>query len=87
VVRQSFGRFRGCYEDGLRSNPSLEGRVTARFVIGRDGAVSAVRSGGTDLPDERVVSCILRTYTTLSFPAPKDGIVTVSYPLLFSPAA
>ena len=87
VVRQSFGRFRGCYEDGLRTNPTLEGRVTARFVIARDGSVATVQSGGTDLPDPRVVSCVLRAYSSLTFPSPKNGIVRVTYPLAFSPAA
>ncbi|HEX4334813.1 MAG TPA: AgmX/PglI C-terminal domain-containing protein [Polyangiaceae bacterium] len=87
VVRQNFGRFRGCYEDGLRTNPNLEGRVTARFVISRDGSVGAVQSGGSDLPDARVVSCVLRAYSSITFPSPKDGIVTVTYPLAFSPSA
>jgi len=87
VVRQSFGRFRGCYEEGLRTNPNLEGRVTARFVIARDGSVASVQSGGTDLPDAKVVACVLRNYQALSFPSPGDGIVTVTYPLMFSPSA
>jgi hypothetical protein len=87
VVRQSFGRFRGCYEDGLRTNPGLEGRVTARFVISRDGSVGAVQSGGSDLPDAHVVACVLRTYSSLTFPSPGQGIVTVTYPLSFSPSA
>ena len=42
IVRQNFGRFRLCYENGLRNNPNLQGRVAVRFVIGRDGAVSNV---------------------------------------------
>jgi len=87
IVRQSFGRFRGCYEEGLRTNPALEGRVTARFVIARDGSVSAVQSGGSDLPDARVVSCVLHAYSSLTFPPPKEGVVTVTYPLAFFPAA
>lgn len=87
VVRQSFGRFRSCYEDGLRGNPNLEGRVTARFVIARDGSVATVQSGGSDLPDAHVVACVLHTYGSLTFPAPKDGVVRVSYPLMFSPSA
>jgi hypothetical protein len=87
VVRQSFGRFRNCYEDGLRGNPNLEGRVTARFVIARDGSVMTVQSGGSDLPDAHVVACVLRAYGSLTFPAPKDGVVRVSYPLMFSPSA
>lgn len=85
VVQQSFGRFRSCYENGLRTNPNLTGRVTARFVIARDGSVAAVQSGGSDLPDASVVACVLRAYGTLSFP-PTDGVVKVSYPLMFSPA-
>ncbi len=84
IVRQNFGRFRQCYEVGLRSNPNLEGRVTARFVIGRDGAVSNVSSAG-DLPDAAVKSCVASAFYGLSFPAPEVGIVTVSYPIMLQP--
>lgn len=84
VVRQNFGRFRQCYEVGLRSNPNLEGRVTARFVIGRDGAVSNVSAGG-DMPDAAVRSCVASAFYGLSFPAPDSGIVTVTYPILLTP--
>jgi hypothetical protein len=87
VVRQNFGRFRFCYEAGLRENPNLTGRVTARFVIARDGSVATVQSGGSDLPDASVVQCVLQAYQGLSFPPPEDGVVTVSYPISFSPAA
>ncbi len=85
IVRQNFGRFRACYEDGLRANPNLQGRVSARFVIGRDGAVSNVGNGGSDLPDNAVVSCVVRAFYGLSFPQPDGGIVTVTYPIVFSP--
>jgi hypothetical protein len=84
TVRQNFGRFRNCYESGLRSNPNLEGRVVARFVIGRDGAVSNVSAGG-DLPDSQVRSCVASAFYGLSFPAPENGIVTVSYPIVLTP--
>jgi hypothetical protein len=69
---------------GLRSNPNLEGRVTARFVIGRDGAVSNVSAGG-DLPDAQVTSCVASAFYGLSFPSPENGIVTVSYPIMLTP--
>jgi hypothetical protein len=85
IVRQNYGRFRMCYETGLRSNPNLTGRVTARFVIGRDGAVSNVANGGSDLPDAGVVSCVVQAFYGLSFPTPDNGIVRVSYPIMFSP--
>ncbi len=84
IVRQNFGRFRACYEPSLLTNPTLEGRVTARFVIGRDGAVSNVADGGSDLPAP-IVSCVVRAFYGLSFPQPEGGIITVTYPILFSP--
>jgi hypothetical protein len=87
TVRQNFGRFRACYESGLRSNPALAGRVAVRFVIGRDGAVSSVGSGGSDLADAGVVSCVTRAFYGLSFSPPEAGIVTVVYPIMFSPGS
>jgi hypothetical protein len=86
IVRQNYGRFRACYETGLSRNPNLEGRVAVRFVIGRDGAVASAQNGGSDLADSGVVECVVRAYYGLSFPAPEGGIVTVIYPIMFSPA-
>ncbi len=85
IVRQSFGRFRLCYENGLRNNPNLQGRVSVRFVIDRSGAVSSTGNGGSDLPDSSVVSCVVRSFSGLSFPQPEGGIVTVVYPISFAP--
>ena len=85
IVRQNYGRFRMCYEQGLTRNPNLQGRVSARFVIGRDGSVSNVSNGGSDLPDSAVVSCVVSAFYGLSFPQPEGGIVTVVYPIMLSP--
>jgi outer membrane biosynthesis protein TonB len=86
IVRQNFGRFRNCYESSLRTNPSLQGRVAVKFVIGRDGAVTTASDGGSDLPDQSVIQCVTRSFTNLSFPSPEGGLVTVVYPLIFNPA-
>ena len=85
IVRQSFGRFRLCYENGLRSNPSLRGRVNTRFMIGADGSISSVVNGGSDLPDAGVVACVVRSFYSLTFPQPTSGSVLVTYPILFEP--
>ncbi len=85
IVRQNYGRFRMCYEQGLARNPNLEGRAQVRFVIGRDGSVSNVQNGGSDLPDSGVVNCVINAYYGLSFPQPEGGIVTVVYPIMFQP--
>lgn len=83
VVRQHFGAVRGCYEMGLRTNPSLAGRVVVSFTIGRDGAVGMVNASG-DMPAD-VSGCVAKTFYGLSFPAPEGGVVNVTYPISLSP--
>ncbi|MBX3221097.1 MAG: AgmX/PglI C-terminal domain-containing protein [Labilithrix sp.] len=85
IVRQNFGRFRLCYENGLASNPSLAGRVSTRFVVDRSGAVASAQDGGSDLPSRDVVACVVRAFQNLSFPQPEGGIVTVVFPVVFAP--
>jgi hypothetical protein len=86
IVRQNYGRFRLCYENGLRNNPNLAGTVNVRFVIARNGTVSNT-SGGGSLPDSGVVACVTRAFYGLTFPQPQGGIVTVSHPIAFAPSA
>jgi hypothetical protein len=63
----------------------LSGRVSVRFVIGRNGAVSNVANAGATLASSDVVSCVVRAFYGLSFPQPEGGLVTVTYPLAFTP--
>jgi hypothetical protein len=85
IVRQNTGRFNSCYENGLRSNPNLNGRITVAFTIGIDGSVSTASNGGSDLPDVKVVECVVRAAATLQFPQPEDGrTVSVTVPLSFT---
>jgi hypothetical protein len=85
VVHENFGRFRFCYENGLRTNPALQGRVVVKFTIDRTGAVAMTADGGSDLADASVVQCVVRGFGNLSFPPPGGGMVTVVYPVVLSP--
>ncbi|HEY6726666.1 MAG TPA: AgmX/PglI C-terminal domain-containing protein [Polyangiaceae bacterium] len=85
VVRANFGRFRLCYEQGLARNAALAGRVQLRFVIARDGSLSHVVDAGSDLPDSKVVRCVMNSLKGLSFPQPDAGLVVVVFPVLFEP--
>jgi outer membrane biosynthesis protein TonB len=85
VVRQNFGRLRACYESGLVRDPGLEGRVSVKFVIDREGAVAmAMPWSDTTLPDASVARCVSKAYESMSFPRPEGGIVTVVYPVMFT---
>lgn len=85
IVRKHFGRFRLCYENGLRNNPNLQGRIQVRYTILQDGSVFHPINGGSDLPDGAMVACVVRSFAGLSFPRPERGIVTVTSHFSFSP--
>jgi hypothetical protein len=85
IVRMNDGRYRNCYESALRTNPSLQGRVTVKFMIDRTGAVALAADGGSDIPDEGVRRCVVSSFLSLSFPAPENGAVSVVYPIVFNP--
>jgi hypothetical protein len=94
IVRSNFDRYRPCYEEGLRRNPTLSGRVVVRFVIGTDGRVVKAQESldpisnsapEPRMPDDKVVACIVKTFDALVFPEPIGGVVTVVYPIMFSP--
>ncbi len=72
IVRQNFGRFRLCYENGLRSDPSLAGQVSVTYTIKEDGSVAGITTSG-DMTDQAVVSCVGRSFGGLSFPQPEGG--------------
>jgi hypothetical protein len=84
VVRQNFGRMRICYEAGLGRNPSLEGRISVKFVIDRSGAVAMASAAERSLNDSAVATCVENAFKAMSFPEPEGGIVTVVYPLVLS---
>ncbi len=85
IVRQNFGRFRLCYEAALRSKPRLAGKVVVRFGIDGTGAVTTVADAGSDVGDPAMITCVTRSFSNLSFPAPEGGTVTVVYPIHFEP--
>jgi Ca-activated chloride channel family protein len=87
IVRQNFGRFRLCYEQGLATSPFLAGSVSVSFTIGPGGSVVSASDAGSNLADPRVVECIARSLRVLLFPAPEGGSVTVVYPMSFAPGA
>jgi MYXO-CTERM domain-containing protein len=86
IVRQNLGRLRLCYEDALRKNPNLQGDLSIRFVIGREGSVSVAQGAGGTIQDPGMMECVARAYRGLSFPSPEGGIVTATQKVHFLPA-
>lgn len=87
IVRRNFGRFRACYEAGLKADPKLEGRIAVKFTIDPKGAVKSVADAGSTLPDKSVVQCVIKPFSTFLFPEPEGGSVQVTFPMVFAPPA
>ncbi|MGO8997024.1 MAG: AgmX/PglI C-terminal domain-containing protein [Polyangiaceae bacterium] len=85
IVRQHFGALRECYEQGLARSATLTGTARVKFTIALDGTVSSAADEGSTLPDAQAVACIVHEFQKLSFPAPRGGVVTVVYPIVFNP--
>ena len=85
ATRVKYGAFRECFEAGLGRNRQLKGRISARFVIELDGTASNVSDGGSDLPDQDVIACVLRAFQDIRFPPPEGGTLMVVYPILLEP--
>lgn len=81
VVRDSYGGFRDCYE--ALGHPLPDTWAKLNFTIARDGKVS---DGEVESPEYPALGkCLDPVMRSMVFPAPKDGIVTVGYPLMFAP--
>ena len=89
VVRQikfKLGAIKACYEQGLKRNQGLAGKVTVEFTIQPAGSLTGVKATENTLGDADVASCILGRIGTLRFqPGPTGGSVTFSYPFVFAP--
>jgi hypothetical protein len=86
VIGAASERMRACYEVRLAKNPSLAGLVSLEVQVGKDGAVSTVRSQESSLPDPLVVSCIEKVFRTLKFP-PSDDVRRIPYAIRFASPA
>lgn len=86
VVRANFDKLHACYDEALKKTPALAGKLSVGFVINREGAVEGAKMGdGTTITDAPMLDCSLKVFSGLQFPKPEGGIVTVIYPIEFSP--
>lgn len=83
TIKNNRARFRYCYEQGLKRNPSLAGRVVLSFTINNDGRVIASRKVGSTLGDAKVETCVARKMSGVRFPSFPAGIARVTYPFQF----
>lgn len=81
VINRNQGQVRFCYEQGLQSDATLNGRVAVDFTIGGNGMVKEASVASTTLKAKTVEDCIVMRLKSWKFPLPDGGVdVKVSYP-------
>jgi len=85
VVNRRLGAIKGCYEQALKRNPTLAGKVTIRFTISGAGTVTTARTTLNELTPD-VGNCMVNAFKRFRFPPPEGGTVTFEYPFMFTPA-
>jgi len=78
------GQSRACYEKALSSNTTLSGRMTVSIKISQQGTVCSAQVK-SDMNNPLVENCVLQSFRSATFPAPKGGCVDASVPLYFKP--
>lgn len=78
------GQSRACYEKALSSNATLSGRMTVSLKISQQGTVCSAQVK-SDMNNPLVENCVLQSFRSATFPAPKGGCVDASVPLYFKP--
>ncbi len=84
VLRMRAPVLRNCYERELRSNPTLAGVLSIRFVIDAAGRVSELRASGLD-QSEAVRSCVGAIVRRMVFPVPARPPETLTANVRFEP--
>jgi hypothetical protein len=94
VIRSDmFPMARGCYEELLKRQPDAGGKVEMFFKIVGDEKVGGIvdevdidAGAPTAIRDDRMNTCIRESLMSLAFrPPPGSGVVTIGYPIVFSP--
>jgi outer membrane biosynthesis protein TonB len=76
---------KACYENALKRNPSLKGKIAIRFTILETGGLAEVAVAQNGLGSAEVASCIVQTMRSWRTQFRPSEPVPVEYPFVFSP--
>lgn len=83
ALKSKRSEIEACYASALVANPTLEGMVAVALEVGKKGAVMSASNGGSDLPSDVVIRCVVHAVSTVTFPA-KGAVATVRQAMVLS---
>jgi len=84
-VRARMGLIKACYENALKRNPALKGKIVVRFTILGTGALADIVTAQNSLGSAEVGACIVNTMRSWRTQFRPSGPATVEYPFVFQP--
>ncbi|MCB9653455.1 MAG: AgmX/PglI C-terminal domain-containing protein [Deltaproteobacteria bacterium] len=87
VMKRQLKALRSCYENALKRDKSLSGKIVIEFEILESGKTSNVKVRDVSLKSGDVADCIARRAKFWRFPKPDGGSVLVAYPVVFTPSS
>lgn len=85
IVTRRTGAFKFCYEKELQTYPDLQGKITMKWTIEENGAVSGANVVADTMKNKRVTKCLKHTIGKLKFDKPQGGVCVVRWPFVFKP--
>ncbi len=86
LIKTRLRAIQSCYENELKKDPTIAGKVTVRFTIQQTGTVSGASATENTSGSAGLASCVVTTVQRFRFtPGPSGGSVTFSYPFVFAP--
>lgn len=82
AIRHYGGQLKYCYEQALKRDPQIAGRVEVRWTVGDGGRVSGVSLGEGGITDTDLRDCIARKVERWMFPASVEG--DIAWPFVFA---
>ncbi len=87
VVKTGQRAIMACYENELKRNPTLKGRIKLGITINTQGKVAKIDTIDNTMKNPAVENCVTSRMGSWRFPTPKGGEVYVEYPFIFQPAS
>jgi hypothetical protein len=85
IIKSESKSIRSCYEEGLKTNPDLVGKILVDFEIEVNGSVQVVKVESSTINNQIVENCLIEKIKTFTFPPPPEKtVVQVKFPFIFT---
>jgi outer membrane biosynthesis protein TonB len=84
-IKARMGLIKACYENALKRNPNLKGKIIIRFTILETGGLTDLEVAGNTMGAADVASCITATMRSWRTQFKPSSPSTVEFPFVFNP--